>query len=162
MRTISTLVLALIAGCASQPPPASQPSPLLGNVMPSFDAKNLSGNPVYSAAYYGHTLVMSFVDPQCAACEDALVAAQSAYESVDGVIVVGVFRGEDAVGATVLAKKHQLRFPIVVDRDGAIVKTFQIEQVPTTFVMDGQGRVRWVGGSEMTPDGLNRAVYAAQ
>lgn len=149
-------------GCASTPPPRSQPSPLLNDVMPGFESETLSGNPLYTSGFEGRTLVVSFVATGCEPCERTLAAAQSMYADRHDVVVVGVFQREkDAEHALTVASKHALKFPLILDPDGAISKRFQIQEVPRTFVVDGAGRVRWVGGSEMTQDGLVAAVSAA-
>jgi peroxiredoxin len=155
-------VLAWAGACASDPPPRSQPSRLLSNVLPAFESKTLNGLPLDTGTFYGHTLVVSFVSSRCAPCEKTLVADQALYSDFHDVVVVGVFNADDASSAAQLISKHELRFPVVLDRDGAIAKRYDIERVPVTFVADDQGRVRWVGGSEMTSDGLIAAVRATR
>lgn len=153
----------LVSSCASAPPPRSQPSPLLNDVMPGFESETLSGNPLYTSGFEGRTLVVSFVTAGCEACERTLAAAQSMYADRHDVVVVGVFNKEqDAEHALTMASKHALKFPLILDPDGSITKRFKIEQVPRTFVVDGAGRVRWIGGSDMTSDGLVAAVSAAE
>jgi peroxiredoxin len=149
-------------GCASQPPPKSQPSPLLGDIMPAFQSTTLSGNPVISGAYERHKVVLSFVGVKCAPCERVLTAAQAVYSGDREVVVVGVFRREDSENALSTAARLSLRFPVVVDRDGKLAKQFQIQEVPSTFVVDTRGRVSWLGGSDLTEDGLSAALHAAE
>jgi predicted transcriptional regulator len=48
-----------------------------------------------------------------------------------------------------------------MDGDGALAKRFQIQDVPSTFVIDRDGRVRWVGGGEITEAQLLAAIHAA-
>jgi hypothetical protein len=74
------------------------------------------------------------------------------------VVVVGVFGGTDQGTANSVVRRHELRFPVVVDSDGAIAKRFHVDELPTTFVADGFGRVQWVGGSALTEEGLTLAV----
>jgi peroxiredoxin len=152
----------LLVSCASQPPPKSQPSPLLGDVMPAFQSTTLSGNPVISGAYDRHKVVLSFVGVKCAQCERVLTAAQAVYSGDRELVVVGVFRKEDSENALSTAARLSLRFPVVVDRDGKLAKQFQIQAVPSTFVVDTRGRVSWLGGSDLTEDALSAALNAAQ
>ena len=49
---VSFLAALALLGCASPPPPKSQPSPLLGDLMPPFQSTTLSGNPVISGATF--------------------------------------------------------------------------------------------------------------
>ncbi|MFO7180367.1 MAG: TlpA disulfide reductase family protein [Pseudomonadota bacterium] len=156
------LVLVLTGSCASPPPPRSQASPLLGDVMPGFESHTLNGSPIYSGAYSGRTVVVSFVTSDCGPCEATLLAAQAMYEDRHDVVVVGVFGDPDDSGARSLTRKHEVRFPVIVDQDGSIARLFHIDTVPKTFVVDGRGRVRWVGGSDLTEDRLLTAVAAVE
>jgi cytochrome c biogenesis protein CcmG/thiol:disulfide interchange protein DsbE len=127
--------------------------------MPPFQSTTLSGNTVISGAYEGHKVVVSFVGSSCERCAKVLRAAQSLYSDERELVVVGVFRRDDADRARSMATQLELRFPILVDRDGSMARHFQIQDVPSTFVVDGRGRVRWVGGSELTEDALAAAVH---
>ena len=155
-------LLAGLLGCASAPPPKSQPSPLLGDVMPSFESTTLNGNPVMSGSYEGHKMVVSFVGAKCEPCERVLTAAQAVYAYNREVVVVGVFQREGSEKARSTAARLELRFPVVVDRDGSLAKHFHIEAVPSTFVVNERGRVSWLGGADLTEDGLNAALHAAE
>ena len=151
-------IVSLLAACTSQPPPRSQPNQLLGDVMPSFESKTLNGNPLFSGAYEGRRVVVSFVTTDCNACDKTLQAAQAMYSDMTDVVVVGVFGESDGDDANSVVQRHEVRFPVVVDEGGAIAKRFHVEHRPTTFVADNYGRVKWVGGSAMTEEGLTLAV----
>lgn len=160
---VSALVTAFSLGCASTPPPRSQASPLVGDLMPPFESTTLSGNQVISGAYQGHKVVVSFVGVKCAPCARVLTAAQSLYADDRELIVVGVFRREDAENARSVAAGLELKFPVVVDKDGALARRFKVDdQVPATFVVGESGRVRWVGGSDLTEDTLYAALDSAE
>lgn len=159
-RVALGMVFLFSVACSSSPPPRSQPSPLLGDVMPAFESKTLNGNDLYSAAFHGGPFVVTFVAPDCRACESTLAAAQEAYVDLRDVVVVGVFREGDAEVASSLVSKLELRFPVVLDTDEQISKKFKIQEVPKTFVIDPNGRVSWIGGVGLTDDMLKSAVHA--
>jgi peroxiredoxin len=158
---IAGLTLCLL-GCASQPPPQTLPSPLIGNPMPAFESRTVSGNPVISGGYSGHTVVVSFVDSGCESCERTLRAAQSMYSDQRELVVVSIF-ADKAPSSSVrsLAARLGLHFPVVVDDGNYIARRFGVSAWPSTFVVDARGRVRWVGGADLTEDGLSRAVASA-
>jgi peroxiredoxin len=157
-------VSAISTSCASTPPPRSLPNPLVGDLMPPFQSTTLSGNPVISGGYQGHKVIVSFVGVQCAPCTRVLSAAQAVYADDSKVVVVGVFRRDDPdASARSVAAGLELKFPIVVDRDGTMARRFMIDdKVPSTFVVGESGRVSWVGGSDVTEDTLLAAVNAAE
>jgi cytochrome c biogenesis protein CcmG/thiol:disulfide interchange protein DsbE len=152
------MVVAL--GCAASPAPRSESSPLLGDVMPPFESKTLNGNPFYSTAFHGNAFVVIFVKSGCAACERTLSAAQATYVDLRDVVVVGVFGADDAEAAPGIASRLAVKFPVVVDENGSIARQFRISELPKTFVVDGNGRVTWVGGSDLSEGTLSRAVRA--
>jgi peroxiredoxin len=154
----SIALVAFVSSCAAQPPPRSLQSELLGDVMPSFESKTLNGNQLFSGAFHGRRLVVSFVSSDCEACGTTLEAAQAMYSDLSDVVVVGVFEPDDADDALSTVKRLELHFPVVVDEGGAIAKRFHVEKRPTTFVTDSYGRVQWVGGANVTLEGLTRAV----
>ncbi len=160
LAVLATLLLA-VSSCSQQPPPRSQPSALLGDLMPPFQSQTVSGNPVISGGYSGHTVVVSFVSSSCESCERTLRAAQSMYADQRELIVVSIFGKEAHASVRSEAARLGLRFPVVVDGDGAISRRFQVNQWPSTFVIDPHGRVTWVGGSDVNEDTLSRAVAAA-
>jgi peroxiredoxin len=128
--------------------------------MPSFESKTLNGNQLFSGAFHGRRLVVSFVSSDCEACGTTLEAAEAMYSDLSDVVVVGVFAPDDPGEALGTVKRLELHFPVVVDEDGAIARRFQVDERPTTFVADGYGRVQWVGGSNLTLEGLTSAVQS--
>lgn len=130
--------------------------------MPSFEARTISGNPVISGGFQGHQVVVTFVASNCRPCEQTLAAANAVYKDNRELVVVGVYPEGRSGDAVRVASRLELRFPIVVDEEGLIGRRFQVgEAMPTTFVADNAGRVRWVGGADVTPEALERAVQAA-
>lgn len=131
--------------------------------MPAFESKTLNGNALHSTAFHGNRFVVTFVASNCKPCETTLTAAQSAYADMRDVVVVGVFSREEAAeAATALASKLEVKFPLVIDEGGAIAKQFKISDVPSTFVVNPNGRVSWVGGSTLTESTLVSAIRAAE
>jgi peroxiredoxin len=161
LRTVCVAALAVVGGCASNPPPASHPSRLLSTVAPSFASTTLSGNALDTNQSKGHALVVTFFAPDCGPCERTLAAAQATYANRHDIMVVGVIDGGDAATATRLVNRYDLRFPVVVDRGRAIAKRFDVDRLPMTFVANDLGRVTWVAGSDLTQDGLTSAVDQA-
>ena len=157
---IALVIVIVIAGCAASPPPRSEASPLLGDVAPTFESTTLNGNTLYSTAFHGKPFVVAFVAARCAACEKTLTAAQATYVDFSDVPIVGVFGDSDAQSASAVTSKLELKFPILVDGDGLIAKSFKISDVPRTFVVDPNGRITWVGGRDLDEGTLTSALRA--
>jgi peroxiredoxin len=131
---------------------------MLNVAVPNFESKTLGGTPFDSGRFYERPLVVSFASPECGACDRSLRAAQSLYGDVHDVVVLGVFRDAETDDALRMKSRDGIKFPIIVDTSGSLTRRFKVEDVPKTFVADRNGRVHWVGGSELTEDGLAAAV----
>lgn len=129
--------------------------------MPGFELEPLNGSTRDSGSFYGRTLVLAFVAPDCTPCDQTLQAAQDVYADDHELVVVAVV-GSDRETAARLSSKHGVKFPVAVDGEGTVARRFEVEERPRTFVVDAQGRVTWVGGAELTEDSLSRAVNAAR
>jgi peroxiredoxin len=103
-------------------------------------------------------VVVKFFSASCAPCKNTLKATQAFYEERPSVMVVGVAAEDSEQAARRAVKEHGLRFPVVMDSERHISHSFGIDQPPATFVADTGGRVRWVGGSEVTTNGLIAVV----
>lgn len=153
--------LGLVMACSSAPPPKSQPSELLQRVMPMFSTTSLNGTAI-DIGGFDAPIVVKFFDADCAACARTLPAAQGLYKQKPNIIVIGVSEDSRASTARQAVAKYKLRFPVVVDSDNSIAKSFQVKGTPMTFVADKQGRIRWVGGDDVTQESLVAAVESVE
>jgi cytochrome c biogenesis protein CcmG/thiol:disulfide interchange protein DsbE len=156
MRLAAALLLALaLPACASMPP--SLLHPLAGAQAPPLPAEAPSMVGIPSGAPVKVT-VLDFWASWCEGCQVSLPALDAIYRDKreDGVRVIGVSLDERAENAYALAAALHTSFPVVVD-DGRLASQFRVAQVPLTFVIDGNGTVRWVGRD---PTAVRRAVSA--
>ena len=58
-----------------------------------------------------------------------------------GLTVVGITT-DDAEKAAVFAEKHQMRYGIVVDKDGETSRAYGVSALPTMLLVDKKGVVR--------------------
>ncbi|MET0094516.1 MAG: TlpA disulfide reductase family protein, partial [Sedimenticola sp.] len=71
------------------------------------------------------------------------------------VAVLSVDVGESVERVEAFLKKVPADFPVMLDPEGATVKTWKLRAFPTTFLIDGEGRIRYAyfGGLEWdTPE----------
>jgi len=64
--------------------------------------------------------------------------------------------------ASSLAQRYGLSFAVVHDEGNVLSGRFRVSTMPTTFVADSTGVVRWVGGEGQTEDDLRQAIEAAR
>ncbi|WP_382309677.1 TlpA family protein disulfide reductase [Herbiconiux sp. UC225_62] len=112
-----------------------------------FSGTDENGDPVTASDYTGQVLVLNFWYAGCAPCRaeaPALEKLNSEYEG-KGVSFLGVNVRDQAPTAISFAEKYGVSYPSVVDTDGAMQLAFSgtvaPNAVPTTLVLDPQGRV---------------------
>ncbi len=154
--TYTAFALSQLA-CSATPPPKSEPSKLLQRVMPMFSSTTLNGTAIDTGGIDG-PVVVKFFAADCEACARTLPAAQGLYAKMPEVVVIGVSEDGAESAARRAVSKYGLRFPVIIDRDNSIARSFQTTELPMTFVADKQGRIRWVGGEDVTEDTLVSAV----
>ena len=152
------LAVGLLLGCGATKMPPSVRHPLMNQEAPSFEA-DASG--VRTVGVPGDFLtkvtVLDFWASWCAACTVSMPALDALFRrrQSDGVMVVGVSVDESEGAAAYMAQRLGTSFPIVMDPNRNIANEYGVFQVPLTFVIDGNSRVRWVGND---PEAARRAV----
>lgn len=130
--------------------------------MPPISGTTLDGAALDLADLRGSVIVLNAWASWCDPCRDempALVALDAA--TGDDVAVVGLDVKDDDDAARAFAADLQVRYPSIVDADGAILPTIPgvpPAAVPSTVIVDREGReaVRIIG--EVDPDELTALV----
>ena len=159
---LSALVCAAglaVAGCRASMPPSLQ-HPLVGSASPKFNEVTIDEREVNVPGYLStHVTVIDFWASWCGTCQETMPALDALYRDhrAEGLVVVGVSVDEDESLAARGAEQLGASFPIVFDEGQRLQSTFRVSQVPTTFVLDRSGTVRWVGRD---PASIRSAVTA--
>jgi cytochrome c biogenesis protein CcmG, thiol:disulfide interchange protein DsbE len=149
----------VITSCTTSMPP-STPHHLLGQKGPAFDAVSLDNQPILFPAFGGSRVtVLDFWASWCGSCQVTMPSLERLHRDRrrDGLTVVGISVDETAEQALDGAYRFGVTFPVVHDRGQELQSVFGVNQVPTTFVLDDTGRVRFVGSD---PESIKRAVSA--
>ena len=97
--------------------------------------------------FAGKVLVVNFWTSWCPPCIEEMPSIQRLANEMRGhpfaVLGVNVAEAERRVRNT--ARRLKLDFPTLLDRDGAVFKRWGGNVYPTTYVLDGEGRVRYIG-----------------
>ena len=154
----------MMAGCAHPPPPAaappSSPSRMLDAELPSFKRPTLQGGTFDSSSAAGHLLVVDFFAAYCRPCQRALPDLEALHRRRPDLSIVGISLDDSRDAAWKSVARHHLTFPVVHDSNNVLAGRLRVTELPVSFVVDGQGRIRWVGGPDQPEDALVRAVAA--
>lgn len=157
----AALVFASLLGCAAPGLPPSVDHPLAGEEAPAFRHADTEdgevGIPIEEPGT--RVVVLDFWASWCAGCLQSMPALDALWREKrgEGVLVVGVSVDENPRDARALVQSTGVSFPVVLDPEMAIARRYRVGKIPTTFVVDGRGTVRWVGRD---PRKLRQAVDA--
>ena len=126
-------------------------SPYQGEpVPPSLELEDLAGRKKTLADYAGRVVLVNFWASWCPPCVHELPSMERLATRLGGesFVILGVNMAErpEAVRAfldTLHDTNTAVSFPILLDRDGAALKRWQVFAFPTSFVIDKQGRIRY-------------------
>src|SRR5580700_5907443 len=128
---------------------SADPAGLVGNPAPDFSVKPMSGSkgPVSLKALHGDVVVVDFWGTFCEPCKKSFPKLQDLYAkyAVQGLHVVGVSEDEvdDKDKIPAFASTYGAKFAIAWDEDKAIARRYKPETMPSTFLIDRKGIVRF-------------------
>lgn len=139
-----------------------------GDAAPGFSAPTLKGQTLSLAGYRGKVVYLDFWASWCAPCATSLPlidALRDEFASGDfAVLAVNVDR--DRAKAEDFLRKRPIGYPSVLDPQGELPVRFGVKTMPTSFLIDRQGVIRYVHrgfrkGDEQTLRAHIRELLAA-
>jgi thiol-disulfide isomerase/thioredoxin len=113
--------------------------------------KDQAGKSFSLAALKGQVVLVDFWASWCGPCRKSFPELDGVQErfAAQGVKVVGVALDEDASAVTAFLDKVPVHFTIVHDPTGQAAEAFSVVAMPTSFLIDKEGRIaaRFEGGS---------------
>jgi cytochrome c biogenesis protein CcmG, thiol:disulfide interchange protein DsbE len=151
-----------VPGCAPPQFPSSAPSPLLGAPLPEIHRRSLDGHAIDASLVQGVPVLVKFFADYCQPCKETLPAAERIHEAYPDVTFLGVDEDDTSEAASDVVHRYGLSFPVIHDAGNVLAGRFRVTAMPTTFVADAHGVVRWVGAEGQTEAELRQAVLAAR
>ena len=139
---------ALSSGCkpATGAHHAGAEHPLLGASAPALDvpAADGKGN-VALADHVGKVVIVDFWATWCEPCRQSFPAYQRLVERAGGkVVVLAVSVDEEPSGIGAFVRETGVKFPVGWDEHQTAAKSYEPPTMPTSFVIDANGIVRFV------------------
>jgi len=114
-----------------------------GDLPPNLDLKTLDGAPFSPETLRGKVVLINFWASWCGPCVAELPSLQILYDKLkdQGFVVIGVGVDDDEESLRSFQNKYSLKFPILIDKTGAVKSKFKISGVPESFVLGKDGRL---------------------
>ena len=143
------------AHAALRPWPAGQPTPPLR-------LTTLEGQDWDLARLRGKVVVVNFWATWCEPCVHELPVLGALSRQDGRLAVVGVNYKEPLDSIERFGAVHPIPYPVLRDRGGEMFKRWTAGVMPTTILVDRQGRARWRTVGEIGPDDVRlKAAVAA-
>lgn len=145
--SIRTLLSRALAGLALVAATVAAPAATVpGAVAPDFTLKVLNGPNLRLQEQRGQVILVNFWATWCAPCRKEMPHLNRLAEKYgkSGFLLLGVNVDDDAKNAADVAARLGLKFPVLLDTDKKVSKLYQLSTMPSTVVIDRNGRVRYL------------------
>lgn len=141
MSRLCTLLLLL---CLAPPLAAAPFAPYRGEPLPSFTLPDLDGTPWSLDAMRGQVVVVNFWATWCPPCVAEMPALERLQAAFDGepLQVVAVNVAEEPYDVALFLRQVPVDLTILLDQRGRTQKGWKVRGLPTTVILDAEGKVR--------------------
>lgn len=122
---------------------------------PDFTLPDLDGNEVSLSDFKGKVIFLHFWATWCPPCRNEMPSVEVLYQKLKDkdfeLLAVSLDRqGSSAVEPFI--RDYGLTFPILLDLDGKVARTYKVRGIPSTFIVDKEGLIaeRVVGARDWT------------
>jgi cytochrome c biogenesis protein CcmG/thiol:disulfide interchange protein DsbE len=152
------LVMILLAVFSKGKVTASMP---IGEIPLKVVLKDLAGESVaIPTDVKGKVVFMHFWVSSCSYCVKEMCTLESFYRKhrTEGVIAFSVNAGEDKGSAKRYIADLNISYPILLDPDLSVARAYGVSGVPTTYILDRHGVLRFKILGEITADRLDNVA----
>jgi peroxiredoxin len=119
---------------------------------PDFTLRTMNGPNLRLAEQRGRVVMVNFWATWCGPCRQEMPHLNRLYEKyrASGFVLLGVNVDDDAANAVALATKLGIAFPVLLDTDKGVSKLYDLSTMPSTVLIDRDGKVRYVHRGYLT------------
>jgi peroxiredoxin len=132
--------------------PVRQPVELNARA-PDLSLTDIDGNNVSLDDYQGSVILVNNWAVWCPPCKAEMPELQEYFDrhQADGFILIAIDDGDPLADVTEFAQEYGLTFPIWIDPHGRALEIFQNWNLPSSYVIDRDGMLRytWTGGIDL-------------
>jgi peroxiredoxin len=141
--------------------PATELQRWAGDTPPSFTLPDTASSDLSLAGARGQVVLVHFFATWCEPCREELPAlSRLAARGQGNVKVLAISVAEGDLRVRGFLETMPLDFPVLLDRDRAVAKGWNVSTLPTTFVLDANLRPQFVVEADFAWDGIDPAKLA--
>ena len=155
LAVAAILAVGLLSAFASKSR-ASELLPWTDGPKPAFVLQNLGGADVNLESYRGRVLLVHFFATWCEPCREELPALSRLIERAGGtkIAVLAISVAEVDLRVRRFMETMPVKFPVLLDRDRAVTKAWDVSALPTTFVLDENLQPKLLSESDFAWDSV--------
>jgi peroxiredoxin len=113
---------------------------------PDFRLPARAGEEVVLSGLRGQVVMINFWASWCGPCRKEMPFLDQLYQRYRGLgfVMLGVNVEQDSAAAEGWLKDTPVTFPILFDRRNEVSKRYDVTAMPSTVIVDRQGRLRYV------------------
>jgi peroxiredoxin len=149
-KGVFALCVAVALFWAGAPPQARALCLETGTPAPDFVLEDMDGQPVKLSDYRGKVVFLAFWASWCPRCMEELAFLQGLYTGLSkDLVVLAVNQETQNLSKTHVARIKEevaglgIQFPILLDKELTVWKSYCINALPTSVILDREGNVRF-------------------
>lgn len=138
----------------------------VGSTMPEYSAMWLDGSKFELESRQGKVVLLNLWATWCGPCRFEIPELQAIHDryTPKNFEVIGVSVDESGVESVRdFVQEHEMTYPVVLDAEGKLANVFQTSVLPTSVVIDRNGKIVWKKFGAIMPDDpeLKKAIEDA-
>lgn len=136
-------------------PPTTATGTEVGARMPEYSAMGLDGSKFELESKKGKVVLLNLWATWCGPCRFEIPELQLIHDryAAKNFEVIGVSVDESGIESVRdFVKEHEMTYPVVLDAEGKLANVFQTSVLPTSVVIDRNGRIVWKKFGAIMPD----------
>lgn len=115
----------------------------IGDQAPDFELVDMDGNRHRLSDYKGQGVFLNFWGTWCGPCKKEMPYMENQYNAFkdQGVQILAVNIAESNLKVNTFRQQYGLTFPIAIDKTGSVKGAYNIVPLPTTFLIDKNGKI---------------------
>ncbi|GEK30713.1 MAG: thiol-disulfide oxidoreductase ResA [Kurthia sp.] len=114
-----------------------------GDSAPNFVLTDLDGKKHQLSDYKGQGVLLNFWGTWCPPCKEEMPALNNAYAKYkdQNVQVISINIAQSNFEVQNFVDEYKLNFPMTIDRSKSVMRAYNVDQLPATFLINKEGKI---------------------